>query len=312
MEMSVWLLALAFLLGLVAGSFLNTVAHRLPLMLAARWQRQALEALGEKALSAQKQALSAHERALSAQKQALSVHERALSSKEQTPSAAQQSAGQQGAQGVNLLWPPSSCPGCGQRIKAWQLVPLLGYLLLRGRCSHCAMRISPRYPLVEAATGMATLAVAAALGPTPAGLLACLLTWALLALALIDQEQGILPDDITLPMLWLGLAVNLFGVFASLEDALIGAMAGYLCLWCLYWGYLLATGKQGMGHGDFKLLAMLGAWLGWQSLLPILLVSSLTGLGSGLWRLARGARRDQPFPFGPYLALAAWLWLLLK
>lgn len=280
-----WLLALAFLLGLVAGSFLNTVAHRLPLMLAARWQRQALEALGQSA------------------------------AKEEAASAAQQSAlsaREESARPPNLLWPPSSCPGCGKRIKAWQLVPLLGYLLLKGRCGHCAMRISPRYPLVEAATGLATLAVVALLGPTPAGLLACLFTWALLALALIDQQQGLLPDDITLPMLWLGLAVNLFGVFASLEDALIGAMAGYLCLWCLYWAYLLATGKQGMGHGDFKLLAMLGAWLGWQSLLPILLVSSLTGLGAGLWRLARGARRDQPFPFGPYLALAGWLWLLLK
>jgi len=212
---------------------------------------------------------------------------------------------------LNLATPNSHCPHCDAPIRPWQNIPLLSYLLLRGRCANCAARISPRYPLVELATGLATLSLAWFFPPGAALCGALLLIWSLIALTLIDVDHQLLPDNITLPLLWLGLAFNLGGTFVPLADAVAGAMAGYLILWSIYWLFRLLTGKEGMGYGDFKLLAALGAWLGWQSLHLIILLSSVVGatIGMALILLARRGR-EVPIPFGPYLAMAGWITLL--
>src|SRR5690554_4312141 len=166
----------------------------------------------------------------------------------------------------NLITPRSTCPHCGHGIKPWENIPVISYLLLRGRCSACRAGISARYPIIELATGLLSLVVIFHFGANMAGLTAPLLTWALIALTMIDIDTQLLPDNITLPLLWLGLVVNAFGVFTSLPNALWGAVAGYLSLWSIYWLFKLLTGKEGMGYGDFKLLAALGAWMGWQML----------------------------------------------
>ncbi|MBF0674892.1 MULTISPECIES: prepilin peptidase [unclassified Pseudomonas] len=211
----------------------------------------------------------------------------------------------------NLLTPNSSCPHCGHKIRPWENIPLLSWLALRGKCSGCQRAISPRYPLVELACGLLSAFVAWHFGygwPCAAMLL---LTWGLLAMSLIDCDHQLLPDALVLPLLWLGLIVNNFGLFASLEDALWGAVAGYLSLWSVYWLFKLLTGKEGMGYGDFKLLAMLGAWGGWQILPLTVLLSSLVGaiLGIIMLRL-RNAATGTPIPFGPYLAIAGWIALI--
>lgn len=209
----------------------------------------------------------------------------------------------------NLIVPRSRCPRCGQEIGALDNIPLFSYfVLLRGKCKHCQARISLRYPLVEALTGLLSAAVAWHLGAGWLALGALCLTWALITLALIDLDTQLLPDSITLPLLWLGLAFNLDGHFADLGSAVIGAMAGYLALWSVFWLFKLATGKEGMGYGDFKLLAALGAWLGWQMLPAIILLSSVVGalVGIALIVLARHGR-NVPIPFGPYLAAAGLL-----
>lgn len=252
------LLGAALILGLVVGSFLNVVIHRLPRMMEAEWRAQCAELSGE------------------------------------TPAEAPT---------YNLAVPASACPHCGHRIGVLENIPLVSWLVLRGRCSACHAPIGVRYPLVELVSGLLSAAVVWQFGLTLAGAGALLLVWFLLALAAIDLDTQFLPDDLTLPLIWLGLAFNLGGAFVPLEEAVIGAMAGYLALWTVYWAFRLATGREGMGMGDFKLLAALGAWLGWQMLPLILLLSSLVGavVGIGMVVLVKHDHRV-PIPFGPYLA----------
>ncbi|MFL8991826.1 A24 family peptidase [Pseudomonas sp. QLc11A] len=211
----------------------------------------------------------------------------------------------------NLLLPHSQCPHCEHRIRVWENIPLLSYVFLRGRCSACAAAISPRYPLTELACGLLSAFVAWHFGfGWPAGLM-LILSWGLLAMSLIDAEHQILPDVLVLPLIWLGLIINSFGLFVSLHEALWGAVAGYGLLWSVFWLFKLVTGKDGMGYGDFKLLAMLGAWGGWQILPLTILLSSLVGAIIGLVLLRwRHAKTSTPIPFGPYLAIAGWIALL--
>jgi leader peptidase (prepilin peptidase)/N-methyltransferase len=211
----------------------------------------------------------------------------------------------------NLVLPNSKCPQCGHEIKPWENIPVISYLFLRGKCSNCKTPISKRYPLVELSCGLLSAYIAWHFGFTwqTAGML--VLTWGLLAMSLIDADHQLLPDSLVLPLLWLGLILNNFGLFTSLEDALWGAVAGYLSLWSVYWLFKLITGKEGMGYGDFKLLAMLGAWGGWQILPLTILLSSLVGAVLGLIMLRlRNAETSTPIPFGPYLAIAGWIALL--
>ncbi|MGY2280239.1 prepilin peptidase [Pseudomonas monsensis] len=211
----------------------------------------------------------------------------------------------------NLMLPHSECPHCAHRIRAWENIPLVSYLYLRGRCSACGGSISKRYPLTELACGLLSAFIAWHLGfGWPAALL-IVLTWGLLTMSLIDTEHQLLPDVLVLPLMWLGLIVNSFSLFVPLHDALWGAVAGYLALWSVFWLFKLLTGKDGIGHGDFKLLALLGAWGGWQILPLTILLSSLVGaiVGVILLRL-RDEKTSTPIPFGPYLAIAGWIALL--
>jgi leader peptidase (prepilin peptidase) / N-methyltransferase len=211
----------------------------------------------------------------------------------------------------NLVLPNSSCPHCSHEIKPWENIPVISYLFLRGKCSSCKAPISMRYPLVELACGLLSAFIAWHFGFTWQAGAMLLLTWGLLAMSLIDVDHQLLPDSLVLPLLWLGLIANSFGLFTSLEDALWGAIAGYLSLWSVYWLFKLVTGKEGMGYGDFKLLAMLGAWGGWQVLPLTILLSSLVGAVLGLIMLRlRNAETSTPIPFGPYLAIAGWIALL--
>ncbi|WAF76496.1 A24 family peptidase [Aeromonas dhakensis] len=211
----------------------------------------------------------------------------------------------------NLMVPRSACPHCGHAITAMENIPLLSWLWLKGRCRECQAPISARYPLVELLTALLSLVVAATFPPGWGLLAALLLTWMLVALTFIDLDKMLLPDQLTLPLLWGGLLFNLAGGFVPLADAVIGAMAGYLVLWSLYWAFKLFTGKEGMGYGDFKLLAALGAWLGWQALPIVLLLSSLVGAIIGISLiLLRNHHQGKPIPFGPYLAIAGWIALL--
>ncbi len=255
------------LLGLLVGSFLNVVIHRLPRMMELDWQQQARETLG-------------------------------LPDDEKRPT-------------YNLVLPNSQCPHCAHEIKPWENIPLVSWLALGGKCSSCKAPISKRYPLIELACGVLSAFIAWHYGfGWQAGAM-LLLTWGLLAMSMIDVDHQLLPDALVLPLLWLGLIVNHFGLFTSLGDALWGAVFGYLSLWSVYWLFKLITGKEGMGYGDFKLLAMLGAWGGWQVLPLTILFSSLVGavLGVILLRL-RNAETSTPIPFGPYLAIAGWIALL--
>ncbi len=212
---------------------------------------------------------------------------------------------------ISLSAPASHCPSCGHSIRPWENIPILSWLLLKGRCSNCAAKISPRYPIVEALTGASSLFVAYHFGISWETLGALLLTWSLISLSLIDFDVQLLPDSITLPFLWLGLLLSLFGIFTDAHSAIIGALAGYLSLWCVFQVFKLLTGKEGMGYGDFKLLAMLGAWLGWQYLPQIILLSALVGAVVGLSLiLIRGRDKNIPIPFGPYLATAGWISLI--
>jgi leader peptidase (prepilin peptidase)/N-methyltransferase len=207
-----------------------------------------------------------------------------------------------------LLWPASRCPKCLTPIKPWHNIPLLGYLLLRGRCNHCGEKISLQYPLVELISGVLVVVAFAILGFTIGGIYAAIFTFVLITLAAIDANEKLLPDQLTLPLLWLGLLINIDGTFVPLSEAVIGAVSGYLFLWTIYWLFKLATGKEGMGYGDFKLLAALGAWLGWQMLPLIVLLSSALGAIVGLCMiLFRNRGRNSQIPFGPFLASAGWI-----
>jgi len=263
----------AAVLGLVVGSFLNVVIHRLPLMLETQWRQQCQEFLGT----------------------------------EDEASDTDQPA----AQRFDLVQPRSRCPHCGHAITALENVPVLSYLLLKGKCSACGTAISLRYPVIELLAGVLSVVVVWHFGLSWAGGAALLLTWALIALSVIDFDHQLLPDGITLPFLWIGLGLALFGLFTDVRSSVIGAGVGYLSLWLVYVLFKWATGKVGMGHGDFKLFAMLGAWLGWQSLPVIILLSSLVGaVVGGALIVLRGRDRNIPIPFGPYLAAAGWIGLL--
>ena len=212
---------------------------------------------------------------------------------------------------LNLATPNSHCPKCKAPIKPWHNIPVLGYLILRGKCDTCTQHIPARYPILELVTGLLTLTLAWYFPLSIALLGAVLFTWALVALTMIDVDHQLLPDDITLPLLWLGLLFNLTGTYVGLGDAVIGAMAGYLTLWTVYQVFKLLTGKEGMGYGDFKLLAALGAWMGWQMLPIIILLSSAVGAIVGIAMMIIKRRgKDIPIPFGPYLAAAGWIALL--
>lgn len=211
----------------------------------------------------------------------------------------------------DLIYPASHCPKCGHKIKAIENIPLLSYLFLRGKCSGCGVKIPIRYPVIEATTGLLSAIVAWHFGFGWEAGAALLLTWALISLTVIDFDHKLLPDNITLPFLWIGLIVSLFTLFTDSASAIIGALVGYLSLWSVYKLFKLLTGKEGMGYGDFKLLAMLGAWMGWQFILPIILLSSVVGAIVGVTLIVvRGRDRNIPIPFGPYLATAGWIALL--
>jgi leader peptidase (prepilin peptidase)/N-methyltransferase len=257
-------IAIAGIVGLCVGSFLNVVIHRVPKMLERGWAEQCAELRGE------------------------------------APPAAQPP--------YNLVVPRSQCPSCGHRITAIENVPIASWLALGGKCSGCGKPISARYPLVEALGGLLAVAAVWRFGAPPAtwqGVAACVLLWALVALTFIDFDTQLLPDNITLPLLWAGLIANMFELFVPLRTALIGAIAGYLALWIVYWLFKLIRGKEGMGYGDFKLLAALGAWMGWQMLPLIVLLSSVVGAAIGIGLIVfRGRDHNIPLAFGPYLAIA--------
>jgi leader peptidase (prepilin peptidase) / N-methyltransferase len=266
-------------LGLAVGSFLNVVIYRLPLMLDREWRAQCAE-------------LASHDS--HAAIVAAAPRER-----------------------FNLVVPRSACPACKAPITALQNIPLLSWLLLRGRCARCGAPISVRYPLVELLTATLSAWVAAHFGFCLATLAALLLTWFLIALTFIDIDHQLLPDSLTLPLLWIGLTLSLWGPHGDgpppidVRSSLIGVVAGYLSLWSVYHLFRLVTGKEGMGYGDFKLLAALGAWLGWQMLLPVILIAAVAGAVVGIATLAiRRQSRATPIPFGPFLAAAGWLVLM--
>lgn len=211
----------------------------------------------------------------------------------------------------NLATPASACPGCGHKIRFWENIPVLSYLLLRGKCSSCKTMIAIQYPIVELLTGVATLVVAYTFGVTLQTVAGIFFTWTLIALTLIDLKKQLLPDSMTLPLLWSGIFISFYGLFTDLKTSVIGAMAGYLILWSIYHLFKLLTKKEGMGYGDFKLLAALGAWAGYNYLPQIILISSVAGSIIGISMLIIGrTRQSQPIPFGPYLAAAGWIALL--
>ncbi|KEQ17492.1 prepilin peptidase [Endozoicomonas numazuensis] len=211
----------------------------------------------------------------------------------------------------NLIKPDSTCPNCGHKIKPWENIPVISYLMLKGRCSSCKTSVSARYPIIEIISALLTVSVGIYFGATLQTVLLCFMIWSLLALTMIDLDTQLLPDSITLPLLWLGLLANTFGLFTPLQDAVLGAAAGYLSLWSVYWLFKLITGKEGMGYGDFKLLGALGAWMGWQMLPLIILLSSLVGtVVAVVLIIMKKQERSNPIPFGPYLAAAGFIALL--
>jgi leader peptidase (prepilin peptidase)/N-methyltransferase len=254
------LVVTAVLFGLMVGSFLNVVIHRLPTMMERQWRAEYADLTGTEPAPAER---------------------------------------------YNLIVPRSACPKCGHRITALENIPIASYIALGGKCSGCGTPISSRYPLVEALSGALSGYIAWRYGWNAAMFGALIFAWAMIALAFIDFDTFYLPDSVTLPLLWAGLLFNLDGTFADLHSAVVGAAAGYLALWSVFWVYKLATGKEGMGYGDFKLLAAIGAWLGWKMLPLVILLSSLIGaaIGLGLIVFARHGR-DVPIPFGPYLVIA--------
>lgn len=218
---------------------------------------------------------------------------------------------QKATETFNLSVPASACPKCQSKIKPWQNIPVISYLWLKGKCANCKTKISPRYPIVEFITGLLGLLVAYQFGATIEGAAALIFTYFLVALTLIDLDEYLLPDSLTLPLIWIGLIANSFNAFTSLSDAVYGAIAGYLALWSVYWLFKLVTGKEGMGYGDFKLLAAIGAFLGWQALPVVILLSSAVGAVVGLALIMTlGRDRNIPIPFGPYLAAAGFIAML--
>jgi leader peptidase (prepilin peptidase)/N-methyltransferase len=259
--------AMALVLGLIVGSFLNVLVWRLPKMLEREWRAQAHEILGLPIVPV--------------------------------------------GPTYNLMRPNSCCPHCNQPIRPWENIPLLSYLMLRGRCAHCREPISPRYPFTELTCALVSAAIAWHFGFGWQAGAVMVLSWGLLAMSLIDVDHQLLPDVLVLPLLWLGLILNSAALLTTLPDALWGAIIGYMSLWTVFWLFKLITGKDGMGHGDFKLLALLGAWGGWQILPMTLLMASLLGVFAGLILMRlRKSQVSTPMPFGPCLAIAGWIALL--
>lgn len=211
----------------------------------------------------------------------------------------------------NLIFPRSKCPDCGHQIKSIENIPIISYLFLRGKCSNCKNKISLRYPLIELTSAITVSIVAFYFGVTLQTVFAIILTWSLIALSMIDFDHQLLPDDITLPFLWLGIVLNIFNIYTDLQSSVLGAIFGYGILWLVYITFKIVTGKEGMGHGDFKLLAMLGAWFGWQSLPLIIILSSVVGATVGILLIVfKSHNRTSAIPFGPYLAIAGWISML--
>ena len=211
----------------------------------------------------------------------------------------------------NLLTPRSHCPGCKHQISAIENIPVISYLFLKGKCKKCGNKISLRYPLIELVSALSAVIVAYYFGVSYQAMFAICLTWALIALSMIDFDHQLLPDDITLPLLWLGIIINIFSIFTDIESSVLGAIFGYVSLWSVYIIFKIVTGKEGMGHGDFKLLAVLGAWFGWQLLPLIIILSSLVGAVVGIsLMLFKSHDRNTAIPFGPYLAIAGWISML--
>jgi leader peptidase (prepilin peptidase)/N-methyltransferase len=270
----VFFIGFVFVVSLMVGSFLNVVIYRLPLMMERSWNAE--------------------------------IAEYAASQNQAVPEV-----GSSIAPVFNLVKPDSSCPKCQHKIRAWENIPLISWLLLKGKCSQCKHPISVRYPLVELTTGLLSSWVAWHFGFGLAGFAVVVATWLLIAMTFIDLDTMLLPDQLTLSLLWLGLLLSIGSPLVSSQDALIGAAVGYLSLWSLYWAFKLITGKEGMGYGDFKLLAAIGAWVGWQHLPVVILLSSFVGAIVGVTLLTiQGKDKSQPIPFGPYLAAAGWLTLL--
>jgi leader peptidase (prepilin peptidase) / N-methyltransferase len=266
-------------IGLVVGSFLNVVIHRLPKMMERGWREECADLLNEAGPNAAGQPYG---------------------SPAPPPKPKTSEPGT-----YNLFVPRSRCPACGHGITAMENIPLLSWAVLRGRCSACHARISPRYPVVELLGGIAAAWSAARFGFSPAAFGAMVFLWCIIAATFIDLDTQLLPDSITLPLLWLGLLLNAGGVFTDLHSAVIGAAAGYLVLWSVYWLFRLVTGKEGMGYGDFKLLAAIGAWCGWQVLPLTIVLSSFIGAGVGITLMVFARHgRNVPIPFGPYLGAA--------
>lgn len=265
-----------FFLGLIVGSFLNVVIYRLPIMFKREWRKDCCNYL-----------------------------------EENYKANIQLDSSSEPKEPFNLITPDSTCPSCGHKIRAWENIPLISYIFLKAKCSNCKTAISFRYPFIELlSAGLAALC-AWHFGFSAAGLSAIVLSWALISLALIDYDTQYLPDQITLPFLWIGLILNLNNTFTDINSAVVGAIAGYLTLWCVHHIFKLITKKDGMGYGDFKLLALLGAWMGWQFLPLIIILSSLVGSIIGIsLLLLKKQQRDIPIPFGPYLAIAGWIALI--
>ncbi len=275
-ESAALFVAVVFAFCLIIGSFLNVVIHRLPIMMERDWREQAAELAN-------------------------------------TPPDTELPEGR-----FDLVVPRSRCPSCGTMIKSWQNIPVISYLFLGGKCAKCKESISARYPLVELMTAVLAALCAWRFGASWEAIMAIVMTLALVPIAMIDADTQLIPDTIVLPLIWLGLVMSLYHpmdgaqtLFIAPQAAIVGAMAGYLSLWSIYWLFKLVTGKEGMGYGDFKLLAALGAWLGWQQLPLIILMSAVVGAIVGIAMMAfRKHKRSVPIPFGPYLAAAGWITML--
>ncbi|KPZ51891.1 MULTISPECIES: A24 family peptidase [unclassified Pseudoalteromonas] len=274
MQSQLWFYFLTVgLVSLCIGSFLNVVIYRLPLMMQREWRSECRLLLEDE-----------------------------LTTK---PSKAKPN------EPFNLVKPNSTCPKCKTAIKPWQNIPIISWIVLKGKCANCSNPISARYPIVEAITALLSLVIAYSFGATEQALLYIFVTWILVALTFIDIDHMLLPDQLTLPLVWLALIAAVMGITISPCDAIVGAACGYLSLWSVFWLFKLLTGKEGMGYGDFKLLAVFGALLGWQSLLTIILLSSVVGAIIGIALLSiQGKDKATPIPFGPYLAIAGWITLL--
>lgn len=284
LNQSPWLfIALSFIFAATIGSFLNVVIHRFPVMMKREWQQECNQYLQEY-----------HEDIV--KKIGIEQLNKPIDAFPEK---------------YNLVVPGSACPKCKTSIKPWHNLPLLGWLMLKGKCAACHAPISARYPIIEFITGLLIATLAWHFGPSWQFVFASILTFVLVALTGIDLDEMLLPDQMTLPLLWLGLIINLNHTFASPTDAIIGAAAGYLSLWSIFWLFKILTGKEGMGYGDFKLLAVFGAWLGWQMLPLVILLSSLVGAVVGITMIvSKRLKQGNPIPFGPYIAAAGWIALL--